>query len=111
MRLSKSVTDHIENNPTDTFVSIASLWEISIKTSIGKLPLNTSLESIINDFIYADGLKILAIQPKHVLKVMNLPLHHKDPFDRILAAQVLVDGLSFATRDPLFDSYGIQRFW
>ncbi len=87
------------------FVSLASCWEIALKMSIGKLefPLDLLEKEIANnDFIP------LHIEISHIVRSANLPLVHRDPFDRILVAQALTEGLTLVTRDALLASYGVR---
>jgi PIN domain nuclease of toxin-antitoxin system len=89
-------TDHV-------FVSIASFWEISIKLSIGKISLQTDFNST--------KFKLLPISIKDTIQLRQLPLHHKDPFDRILIAQAINRSISLVSRDSEFDVYPVQRVW
>lgn len=91
-------------------LSLASAWEIAIKLSIGKLRLNEPLREVLAD-ARTRGISSLAIKETHVLRVRELPLHHRDPFDRILAAQALVEGLTFLSIDEAFDAYAVPRVW
>lgn len=92
------------------YVSIASLWEISIKLKLGKLSLKQSYESIGKTVENSDIL-LLPIAFEDTAQLLNLPLHHKDPFDRILIAQAMNHSLAIASADTAFDAYPIQRVW
>lgn len=92
------------------FVSAASLWEISIKHSIGKVHVKTGLEHIF-DLIRQTGFDLLPISERHMLASAKLPFHHRDPFDRMLIAQASCEGLTLMSRDPVFASYGAQVVW
>jgi len=94
----------------DVFLSIASLWEIAIKLNIGKLPLQGAFEDIEPQLIAA-GIKTLTVTFADTVQVRYLPLHHRDPFDRILVAQAMNHSLILISRDVAFDSYAIQRVW
>ena len=85
------------------FVSIAAMWEIAIKLSLGKLTLPDSVPAAL-DII---GAASLTITPAHIVRVQGLPLHHRDPFDRMMIAQALEDGLTIVTRDRAFGAYGV----
>ncbi|QPC86885.1 PIN domain-containing protein [Mesorhizobium sp. NBSH29] len=85
------------------FVSVASLWEISIKVSLGKLTVPPRLLSIIED----SDVEILPILPQHAMHTSALPLHHRDPFDRLLIAQAQIEGLTIVTADPAFARYDV----
>ena len=97
----------IANPQNDIFVSIASLWEIAIKISIGKLTLAKPLADIIKQ-ITIENIEILSIVPEHTLQVSALPFHHRDPFDRIIIAQSQVENLPTMTDDGEFGNYGVK---
>jgi PIN domain nuclease of toxin-antitoxin system len=84
-KLSNTCKSLIEDVDNEIFISIASLWEMAIKISIGKLKVVGVLQQMIGE-LYLRNIRILPINPSHVLKVETLPFHHKDPFDRIIAA-------------------------
>ncbi|MBW4490787.1 MAG: type II toxin-antitoxin system VapC family toxin [Trichocoleus desertorum ATA4-8-CV12] len=92
------------------YVSIATLWEIAIKLNIGKLSLQRSYEAI-GSVIEASDITLLPISFADTAQVRNLPLHHRDPFDRILVAQAINHSLVLISRDSAFDAYSIQRLW
>lgn len=92
-------------------LSIASLWEIAIKFSIGKLDLELSIEQLIEEQIIANGIELLDITTEHIVVVANLPLHHRDPFDRLIIAQAMVEKMPIVGIDNTLDSYSIQRLW
>ena len=107
--LSKSRRQIIANPQNDIFISIASLWEMAIKISIGKLTLAKPLADVLKQIVI-EGFEILSILPEHTLQVSNLPLHHRDPFDRILIAQSQVENLGIITGDGNFRGYGVKLF-
>ncbi|MFW9258319.1 type II toxin-antitoxin system VapC family toxin [Nostoc sp. CALU 546] len=92
------------------FFSIASLWEMAIKLNIGKLSLQGAFEEI-EPKVIAAGITILPITFPHTVQFRYLPLHHRDPFDRILVAQAINHSLVLISRDSAFDAYNIQRVW
>ncbi|MGM3308473.1 type II toxin-antitoxin system VapC family toxin [Anabaena sp. WFMT] len=92
------------------FLSIASIWEIAIKLNIGKLTLQGAFEEIEPQLIAAD-IKILPITFTDTVQFRYLPLHHRDPFDRILVAQAINHSLVLISRDVAFDAYSVQRLW
>jgi PIN domain nuclease of toxin-antitoxin system len=94
----------------DVFLSIVSLWEIAIKLNIGKLPLQGNFEDIEPQLIAA-GIAILPITFTDTVQFRHLPLHHRDPFDRILVAQAINNSLVLISRDAAFDDYDMQRIW
>lgn len=93
------------------FVSVASLWEMAIKLSTGKLTLQFSLDELFDHLLPLHRIELLAVATPHILRVATLPWHHGDPFDRMLVAQALTDGLTLLSKDDLLDRYGILRVW
>lgn len=91
--------------------SAASALEIVIKTQIGKLKLPRPIEAVIADQRANAGLRLLPATVEHALAVQILPLHHRDPFDRLLIAQATVEGLSVVSADPAFSQYAITVIW
>jgi PIN domain nuclease of toxin-antitoxin system len=100
----------IENKDNDVFVSIASLWEIAIKLGLGKLEIQRPFENIEIDLDRLD-IKILPIAFAELDIYRSLPLHHRDPFDRILIAQSISNSLTIITRDALFKPYLARLMW
>ncbi|NOY93789.1 MAG: type II toxin-antitoxin system VapC family toxin [Deltaproteobacteria bacterium] len=92
-------------------LSDVSVWEMAIKLSIGKLKLMEPLAQIVREAHEKNGIERLPIEQAHILRVEQLPLHHRDPFDRLLAAQALIEGLTVSSRDRSFDRYGVKRIW
>lgn len=110
-RLSTTAKMWIDDPAQDVVVSIASLWEITIKTSLGKLQLATPLAVFIQQHILRSDVKLLPIEPTHLLTLSTLPHHHRDPFDRLIVAQALEENLPLVSSDNALDVYGIQRIW
>jgi PIN domain nuclease of toxin-antitoxin system len=108
-KLPESIKMDIENADR-VYLSIASLWEIAIKLSIGKLSLRSNYESIESSLEPA-GISLLPISFADTVGVMNLPLHHRDPFDRILIAQAIDRSLTLVSCDAAFAAYPIQIKW
>jgi len=96
------------NTADIVYLSIASLWEISIKLNLGKLSLQQSYETIGSTIDDSDIL-IISISFPDTVQVRNLPLHHGDPFDRMLIAQAINHSLIIISRDKKFDAYSVQR--
>lgn len=109
--LSSRARDVIEDPDHDIVVSIASLWEIGIKHSLGKLSIQGSFEETFPHQLEINSIDVLGLEMEHVRQVTSLPYHHRDPFDRILAAQALVEKIPVVSRDPALDAYGIRRIW
>jgi PIN domain nuclease of toxin-antitoxin system len=105
--LSDRARDAIAGPTTQPLVSAASVWEIAIKRSLGKLEAPDDLPEIIT----AEGFAWLPVGPGHAWRVRALPLHHRDPFDRILVAQALVEGLPLVTADARFGRYDVDIRW
>ena len=109
--LSEKARASIEEESSDKVFSIASLWEIAIKVSVGKLSLSKPFHEIFPDQLAENGIDLLGITTAHVSAITNLPFHHRDPFDRLLVAQALEEDLRVVSRDEVFEQYGIQRIW
>jgi PIN domain nuclease of toxin-antitoxin system len=95
----------------DIWLSVASLWEIAIKVSIGKLVLPDTYENFIPRQIGENEIEVLPISIVHLNIVSSLPLHHKDPFDRLIIAQALTEQISVISADDKFDKYSVSRIW
>ena len=108
--LGKTAKNLLESE-VDLLISSASLWEIAIKFSIGKLTLPDSFANFIPSQIQQNDIEILPVTLPYLEKVSTLPFHHKDPFDRFIIAQSIVENLAVASSDAAFDSYGIERIW
>jgi PIN domain nuclease of toxin-antitoxin system len=107
--LSKTARKEIENPNNPCFVSMASFWEMSIKMKLGKLNIKgLTLEEFMQE-IDGHGFITLDISKDHVLKNGTLPFLHRDPFDRLIIAQALVEGCHIITSDGVFDEYGLKR--
>lgn len=110
-RLSRRATQRISNSGARVLVSVASLWEIVIKVRTGKLALDRSPADLWQESLTINSFVQLPVFAEHVLAVSPLPLHHRDPFDRLLIAQAIVEGLQVVSSDVAFDSYTIERIW
>jgi PIN domain nuclease of toxin-antitoxin system len=96
---------------SDLWISVASLWEIITKTQTGKLQLPTPVGEYLARKVKENGVSLLQINFDHVKRLETLPLHHRDPFDRILIAQSLEEDLPLVTADPRFEKYPIRVIW
>jgi PIN domain nuclease of toxin-antitoxin system len=110
-RLSTQARSLIEDLNNEKLVSKASLWEMAIKVSIGRLTLADSFEILIPQQIAHNGFDLLNIEMEHVCIVARLPFHHRDPFDRLLIAQSMAEDFPIVSNDSKFDEYQIQRLW
>lgn len=108
-RISVTLRSQIENN--ENLLSIASVWEMAIKHSIGKLNFSLAFNEFIEQQIIRNGIELLPITVDHITVVATLPLHHRDPFDRILIAQSVVQNIPLLSADKIFDAYPIRRVW
>ena len=109
-RLSSEIRRIIEDESKPLFYSVASLWEIAIKLSIGKLKLKFDFSDLSTKLMQGN-VDELGIETKHFEVVSSLPLHHRDPFDRLLVAQCLVEDLTLISNDEPLDAYGVKRMW
>ncbi len=112
--LSSIAREKIENIESENFISIASLWEISIKTALGKLAIKGKYESVIDD-VRNNGFLILPISFEHTVVQNKLPFYHRDPFDRIIISQAIEEKMAVLSKDKNFDAYfsekSIKRIW
>ena len=95
----------------DCFVSMASFWEIAIKTSLSKLRLPSALERYLPEQMSLNGFETLEISFRQTVGTAALPWRHRDPFDRLLAAQAIEEKINIVSRDPIFDAYRVKRIW
>ncbi len=110
-QLSSRTLELIEDRSNERFISIASLWEIAIKASLGKLPLDKPFERLFPERLSFNNIKILHITVDHLVKLTTIPFHHRDPFDRLIIAQGMVGNLPIISIDRGFDAYEIIREW
>ncbi len=109
-QLSDKAAEMLEDSSNSLWLSIASLWEMSIKLGLGKLSLQHSFSEL-EEVLQKLKIEILPITFSDTKRYINLPLHHRDPFDRILVAQAMNHSLILISRDSAFDAYSIQRVW
>ncbi|XZO01801.1 MAG: type II toxin-antitoxin system VapC family toxin [Microcoleus sp.] len=109
-QLSYQAAEIIEDPINTLRLSIASLWEISIKLGLGKLSLQNSFSEL-EEVLQQLKIEVLPITFSDTECYLNLPLHHRDPFDRILVAQAINYSLVLISRDVAFDAYDLQRVW
>jgi PIN domain nuclease of toxin-antitoxin system len=106
-RLSPHVRTQIGDPENDIAVSITSLWEITIKRALGKLQFLQDFEEVLAE----EGFDLLPIGYRHLRALADLPLHHRDPFDRVLIAQAVAERIPVATADRRFAVYGVELLW
>ena len=101
----------IEDDESELFVSVASLWEMAIKFSIGKLTLEKPFEQMFPEQLERNGIDILGIGVAHLKLLCALPFHHRDPFDRLIIAQALAEAMPIIGMDSVFGEYGVAMEW
>ncbi len=109
-QLPSGIKLELEGTSNQISISIASLWEMAIKISLGKLQVTCSMEEMI-DKIKSNGFEILPILPEHIIMLGALEYFHRDPFDRIIIAHGLSENMPIVSSDKVFDQYGVNRKW
>ncbi len=107
-RLNEDIITQIADEANELWFSVASIWEIGIKVSIGKLPLPEPLDSYISSRMAELGVQLLDIRANHAVKASSLPLHHRDPFDRMLIAQAIIEDMTLVSADSMFRQYDVS---
>jgi PIN domain nuclease of toxin-antitoxin system len=110
-KLSRKVYELLIDAENTHVISIASVWEIQVKVQLGKLGLDVKLSELITHQKQVNNLQILPIDLTHIYALENLPNEHRDPFDRIMLAQAMVEKMPFLSADKIFDLYPIERVW
>ncbi len=110
-KLSRLAVERIGNPAERVVVSVVCAWEIVIKISIGKLTLDRPLPDLWPESLLSNAFETLNVTPAHIFALASLPLHHRDPFDRLLIAQARTENLSIVSADSAFDAYAIERIW
>ncbi|WP_448571447.1 type II toxin-antitoxin system VapC family toxin [Trichothermofontia sp.] len=111
-RLSEEAITHIADETNELWFSVASIWEIGIKVAIGKLPLQEPPDSYISSRMGQLGVRSLEITATHALRASALPLHHRDPFDRMLIAQAQLENMTIVSADAIFKQYSdVSILW
>lgn len=111
LRLSTTARALIDNGDNDILLSTASVWEMAIKHSIGRLNFSRPFMEFIKQQFAINRIEILEISFDHIEVVASLPLHHRDPFDRLIIAQSMVEQIPILSIDVIFDAYAIARVW
>ncbi|MEG3936539.1 MULTISPECIES: type II toxin-antitoxin system VapC family toxin [unclassified Microcoleus] len=110
-RLSANVKLLIEDENNEKLVSIASIWEMAIKHSIGRLNFSLPFMEFVRQQLSVSNIGLLEINLNHIEVVASLPLHHRDPFDRLIIAQSMSEQIPVLSVDAIFDAYAIARLW
>lgn len=110
-RLSDLAVRHIGDPASRVLVSVVTASEIAIKVSTGKLTLNRPLTKLWPESLALNEFEVLDVTSEHVMALTRLPLHHRDPFDRLLIAQAISERLQLVSADAAFDAYPVDRIW
>lgn len=110
-KLSKTAMDICQDTDNQLYLSMASVWEMQIKVQLGKLQLKMPLADMLTMQQQENDLKVLNIALTHIYQLQTLPFHHNDPFDRIIIAQSVLEGMTLISVDEKFKSYDISVSW
>jgi len=109
-RLSRKARLAAEQEDAELVLSAASVWEMAIKSNLGRLHFSVPLDRYLAEKL-AEGFRLLPVEWQHAAAVETLPKHHRDPFDRLLIAQAAAERLTVLTADPIFKTYGVKVLW
>jgi PIN domain nuclease of toxin-antitoxin system len=107
-RLSREARARLFDPGTELYLSAASVWEIAIKSSIGKVRFPGPIGAYVPSALERSGVRSLAVDSRHALRTAELPMHHRDPFDRLLVAQAQLEGMAIVTADRRFSAYEVE---
>ncbi|MEI7869830.1 MAG: type II toxin-antitoxin system VapC family toxin [Candidatus Methylumidiphilus sp.] len=107
----KAAVDLFLADDSMPFLSLASVWEMAIKIRLGKFDLQQPLAEFIPQQLERNQIELLPIGLGHIVQTMALPFHHRDPFDRLLIAQAMVEDMTLLSSDTAFDEYDVKRVW
>ena len=110
-KLSQKSRRELSNPANDLFLSVVSIWEIQIKIQNNKFKFQDAFADVIAEQQQINGLQILPVQLSHALYLENLPFHHKDPFDRLLISQAIVENMILVSADTSFAKYQVNLLW
>ena len=110
-KLTPSVAALLTDRSNTLLLSVVSVWEMQIKLQLGKLQLEQSLTDMVNVQQQTNHIQILPVTLPHVLALQDLPMHHKDPFDRLLTAQVMVENATLVSSDDILTKYPVNVLW
>lgn len=110
-KLSAAAKAALVDPSNERLLSPISLVEIALKVRLGKLTLSAPFKALFPAQLAINRIQLLPLEPKHIEPLTTLPLHHKDPFDRLLAATSLVEGINVVSVDSALDAYGVSRVW
>ena len=107
-KLSDRLKDLIEDTSNVSYLSVASLWEMSIKFNLGKLTLDPNYEEFVEREVTTSAIQLLNIELEHLRVNSTLPFHHRDPFDRLIIAQSIAENIPIVSVDSAFDKYSVN---
>jgi PIN domain nuclease of toxin-antitoxin system len=107
-RLNNQAKNIMTDMNNELVLSVASLWEIAIKSSLGKLELLRPFDQLIPEQLELHEVDVLQIELTHLSRIISLPFHHRDPFDRLIIAQSITENLPIITSDTVFQQYPVQ---
>ena len=110
-KLSAKAKKIFTDSENEILLSVASIWEMGIKVSLGKLDITQPFNKFIPSQLHQNGITQLDIKFRHINEVVNLPFHHRDPFDRLIIAQAIIEDIPILSNDSHFDLYDIERIW
>jgi len=110
-KLSTRVLAACQDSDNSLILSIVSIWEMQIKIQIGKMRLTYSLRKLIENQQNVNSIQIMPITVNHIYMLENLPMHHRDPFDRLLICQAAEEGIQLASKDNVFSNYPVSLYW
>lgn len=107
-RLRPEAANAIADHSSDVYLSTVSSWEMAIKIAAGKLQLPRALHEMVSESLTTDTMRSLPVQHTHCFDIAGLPMHHRDPFDRMLIAQARAEKLTVVAADPMFERYAVD---
>lgn len=110
-QLSPHARTLIEDDGNACYLSVASLWEMAIKVSIGKLTVPLPFTRLVRRHVAGNNIDVLPIEPEHLDEQREMPFHHRDPFDRLIIAQAITEEMPVVGRDHAFEAYPIRLLW
>ena len=110
-QLSVKATELFLDMQHELYLSVASVWEMAVKCSLGKLTFHKPIESYILDILQENSIQLLPITFRHTIRVSTLPFHHRDPFDRLIISQAEEEKIAILSCDTIFDLYCVKRLW
>jgi len=110
-KLSGNALQALEDSNNSLLLSLVSVWEMQIKIQLGKMKLSLPLKDLLESQERTNQLEILAVTKEHIFALDNLPFHHKDPFDRLLIAQSIIEDATIVSIDPKLSAYAANLLW